>query len=147
MLEMSETINAAIPCPYCNVFPVLVSGKAVYPAPRFKDLWKKNFWMCKKCDARVGCHPGTTRALGRLANKELRDLKMKAHKAFDPLWFEYGGMSRTVAYSWLSKELGIDCSFCHIGMFDEDTCRKVIEVCEAWQAKRKSRAEMKKKTK
>ena len=29
-------------------------------------------YICKPCDAYVGVHKGTDKALGRLANKELR---------------------------------------------------------------------------
>jgi hypothetical protein len=34
----------------------------------------------------VGCHKGTTKPLGRLADAELREWKKRAHAAFDPVW-------------------------------------------------------------
>jgi len=38
-------------------------------------------------------------------------------------------MTRTDAYGWLSRQLGIEFKSCHIGMFDVEMCQKVIEVC------------------
>ena len=36
-------------------------------------------------------------------------------------------MSRAKAYRWLSNRLSIPKSHCHIGMFDVNQCRAVIE--------------------
>ena len=83
--------------------------------------------MCKPCGAWVGCHKGTTKALGRIANKELRQLKHQAHEAFDPIW-QKGRVSRSEAYEILSIALGLPIWQTHIGMFDETMCRRVIEV-------------------
>lgn len=65
--------------------------------------------------------------MGRLANKELRALKHQAHEAFDPIWKE-GHLPRTAAYEVLSAAFGLPTEQTHIGMFDEDMCRKVIEL-------------------
>jgi hypothetical protein len=99
-------------------------------------------YLCRRCDAWVGVHKGTDKPLGRLANKELRDWKKKAHAAFDPLWQaklskrrrERGENYKKVwargsGYRWLSEQLGIERKLCHIGMFDVETCRRVVEVC------------------
>lgn len=113
-------------CDYCGERSRLVTGKTVYPhIPRLHD---KPIYACMPCRAWVGCHPGGTQPLGRLANGELRKLKMAAHDAFDPLWKD-GPMKRKEAYGWLSKKLGIPVEETHIGMFDADQCRKVVEVC------------------
>lgn len=92
------------------------------------------------CDAYVGCHPGTNRPLGRLADLKLREAKQAAHDAFDPLWrrkMERDGCSkgqaRTAAYAWLSKVTGIVPEKCHIGMFDELECRAVLNACAPYQ--------------
>lgn len=121
-------------CPYCDREALLVPGRAVYPKrPQF---WAKPVWWCKPCDAWVGCHPGTERPLGRLANAELRLAKQEAHAAFDPLWkrkMEREGISKTKArgagYKWLSEQLGIDRRRCHIGHMDVAACRRVVELC------------------
>lgn len=112
-------------CPYCEAVSELVGGDVIYP--HRPDLANKWFYRCLPCDAYVGCHPGTQKPLGRLANAELRRAKSRAHAAFDPLW-KNGPMKRSHAYQFLSKRLGIPVQDCHIGMFDLETCQKVLEV-------------------
>jgi hypothetical protein len=87
--------------------------------------------MCTPCDARVGCHPGTSTPLGRLANGELRKAKQEAHAAFDPMW-KTGIKTRGGAYAWLKDQLNLEKNKCHIGMFDVETCYKVVEVCREY---------------
>lgn len=121
-----------VQCPYCGAAAPLVTGADVYPHRR--DLHEIFLYRCTPCDAWVGCHRGTTRPLGRLANAELRRAKQAAHAAFDPLWRHRAGirtarMPRAKAYAWLARELGIEAADCHIGMFDVATCRRVVEVC------------------
>lgn len=113
-------------CPYCHGEAVLVDGSVIYPLR--PDLYEKTFYRCEPCKAYVGCHPGTTNPLGRLANAELRKAKMSAHAAFDPLW-KGKKRSRRQAYAWLAHELGIDVSRCHIGEFDIEQCQRVVDVC------------------
>lgn len=95
-------------------------------------------WVCVRCKAWVGCHPGTEKPLGGLANAELRAWKVKAHAAFDPLW--QGKMrrdrcrkdqARRAGYAWLARQLGIDVNRCHIGYMNIDECKKVVEICSA----------------
>lgn len=115
-----------VTCPYCHEPAPLVTGREVYP--HRPDLFAMSFYACLPCDARVGCHPGTTKPLGRLANAEGRKLKMAAHAAFDPIWKD-GKRKRKDAYRWLADELGIEVNRCHIGYFNEDECRRVVAVC------------------
>lgn len=91
------------------------------------------------CDAYVGCHPGSTTALGRLANHELRYWKKRAHAALDPLWQQRwrtrGGKkakARGAAYSFLRQKMGLTAEECHIGMFDVARCRQVVELCSPY---------------
>ena len=114
-------------CPYCNKNAKIVSGKVIYP--HRPDLRELRFWYCADCKAWVGCHKLTDRPLGRLANKELRLWKMKAHELFDPKW-RRDGMKRIEAYQWLAIRLGIPYKDCHIGMFDVEMCKKTVEVCK-----------------
>ncbi|MGL6141541.1 MAG: zinc-finger-containing protein, partial [Enterobacterales bacterium] len=73
------------------------------------------------------------KALGRLANAELRKAKSLAHRAFDDIWRDKH-MSRSQAYSWLAESLGIEKKDCHIGMFDVDMCMRVVDVSENYTA-------------
>lgn len=123
---------AGVTCPYCSKPAQLVTGAVIY-AHR-PDLHHLKFWQCRPCDAYVGCHKAGngygdgSRPLGRLANAELRAAKSRAHAAFDPMWKD-GGMPRGKAYAWLARQLGIPKEQCHIGEFDVDTCRRVVELC------------------
>lgn len=122
---------SAVKCDYCGNDARLTDGREVYP--HRPDLFAKAFYVCTPCDARVGCHPGTTNALGRLANAELRAAKQSAHAAFDPLW-RSGPLKRKDAYYRLSKALGIPFGDCHIGMFDVETCRRVVALVPSIEA-------------
>lgn len=113
-------------CPYCNASAFLVTGREIYP--HRSDLYEKYYYRCKPCNAFVGCHPGTKRPLGRLANTDLRHAKMAAHAAFDPLW-KQRAMTRRQAYAWLAETLDIPANQCHIGLFDLVLCARVVEAC------------------
>ncbi len=124
-------------CSYCDNKAILVTGKVIYP--HRPDLATKKFWNCIPCKAYVGCHPVSNHhktddvPLGRLANAELRKLKSQAHAAFDPKW-RSGMMTRKEAYGILADRLGIKRKDCHIGMFEEETCLKVVEISgEDWR--------------
>ena len=84
-------------------------------------------YMCEKCGAFVGVHHGTNKPLGTLADSTTRSARASAHAAFDTLWGE-GSMSRSEAYRWLAKQLGLTEDECHIGMFTKEQCQKTIEL-------------------
>ena len=59
-----------------------------------------------------------------------------AHAAFDPMIdakMARDGCSRSKArragYGWLALNLGLERRDCHIGMFDEAMCARVLELC------------------
>lgn len=123
--------NHAI-CPYCETPAALVEhGDDLYPYSRsFGPLW-----ACR-CGAYVGCHPGTTLPLGRLADNDLRAAKKLAHAVFDPIWQKNidgkatkAQAARSFGYAWLAKEMGISPDQCHIGWFDLAQCQRVIDIC------------------
>lgn len=125
-----------VKCDYCGENAKLVGGDVIYP--HRKDLYHLNFWKCPDCvDTYVGCHRNDARVdgvisngklpLGRLANANLRKAKSKAHAAFDPIWRDSPTITRGEAYKMLAAYLQIPRKHCHIGMFDEDMCRKVEE--------------------
>lgn len=121
-------------CPYCGDPAEFLENSAVlYHGTDYGPTWR-----CFNCSAWVGCHKGTKRPLGRLANAELRSAKMAAHAAFDRLWKAKirrdqcsKKAARGAGYRWLAAQLGIDPKDCHIGMMDADLCRRVVAVCEA----------------
>jgi hypothetical protein len=125
-------------CEYCGALAERVTGAEIY-AHR-KDLGHKIFWRCVPCKAWVGCHLGSDRPLGRLANEELRNWKRAAHDAFDPLWRTVGNNkkrqreAKSRAYAALARELGIPREEAHIGMFDIDLCRRTVAIIEKLKA-------------
>jgi hypothetical protein len=116
-------------CPYCNSKTEYVDSSCIYG---------KSYGMiyiCKPCDAYVGVHKGTDKALGRLANKDLRHWKKEAHAHFDPIWkkeVEKGidkKGARNKAYKWLSEQMELHIDLTHIGMMDIKQCKQVVKFC------------------
>lgn len=141
MKLLREAILRGEICPYCKRGTYLVDSSIIYSGKSYGKLY-----ICGSCDAYVGVHKGTKRALGRLANSELRYWKKEAYAEFDPLWeflIEERGMSKEAArsycYSWLSKNLGTPLEETHIGMFDVEECKRVIQICSPIHKKIKER--------
>lgn len=109
-------------CPYCNSQAEYVDSIEVYRSRSYGMIY-----ICFPCKAYVGVHKGTDRPLGRLANAELRQWKIKAHDAFDPLW-KSKEMTRGKAYKWLRDNLGIPKEDCHIGKMDVAMCMNVVDL-------------------
>jgi hypothetical protein len=110
-------------CPYCAGSAPLVTGEAIYP--HRPDLFKKKFYLCKPCNAYVGCHSTGSgeKPLGRLANAELRREKQKVHAVIDPVW-KSGNLSRKEVYAALAVFMGLQKHETHVGMFDIEQCKK-----------------------
>lgn len=117
-------------CPYCQRTAALVDSIVIYRTRSYGPAWR-----CAPCDAYVGCHPGTERPLGRLANAELRKAKIEAHKYFDSIWRE-GHMSRSEAYRWLADQLGMHPRGVHIGYFGVEQCVRVVEISRKFYLER-----------
>ena len=77
---MKGGVHLEIPkiCRYCGGVVRLAPAAEVYgvAAARRLGIEREKFYQCQNCNARVGCHKGTTRPLGNLANETLR-LKRK----------------------------------------------------------------------
>lgn len=52
-------------------------------------------------------------------------LRIFAHDDFDKLW-KSGAMSRSAAYAWLSKQMGLPPSKTHMKLFTISQCELVI---------------------
>ena len=107
-------------CRYCGSVIRLVPAETVYDEYT-ERLGKKGemIYQCQNCGARVGCHKGTNRPFGKVANEMLRCKRVQAHRAFDSLW-KQRGMKRRNAYRWLAKEMGLPMNAAHIGGFEMD---------------------------
>jgi ssDNA-binding Zn-finger/Zn-ribbon topoisomerase 1 len=80
-----------------------------------------------KCKATHGAHEDGS-PLGIPADKETKRWRMKCHEVFDQLWKnpEYC-YSRREAYELLQRLTGLPEEEAHIGRFDIDTCKRVIQ--------------------
>lgn len=85
-------------------------------------------YICDDCKAYVGVHDTKNKLpLGRLANKELRDLKMKCHNLFDPLW-KNTKFKRKDCYGYLANKLGLHLRETHFGWFNKEYLEKALIV-------------------
>lgn len=130
-MSKKKLIPQEVRCPYCRRKAEFVDSKIIYG--RSYGM----IYLCRNCLAYVGVHKGTAVPLGRLANAQLRYWKKRAHDAFDPLW-KYGRFKRcrNVAYAWLSEQMGLPIEKTHIGMFDVEDCKRVVDICNAERYRR-----------
>ena len=115
-------------CPYCKNEAPWVENQAIYGRNFGKSYM---CYYCKPCNAYVGCHNNTRKPLGTMANKELRDWRIKAHAVFDLLWkneIKSKGFSKKIrrekAYGLLEGNFGFKV---HIAESDVEMCKKIIE--------------------
>ena len=120
-------------CQYCGKETELVDSGVIY-GKSYGLIYR-----CCPCDAYVGCHPRTYKPLGTVANKELREWRKKAHSIFDPMWKAKIKrdkcsklVARNAAYKWLAEQLNLPVEDTHIGMFNVEQCKRVIEICSTY---------------
>ena len=122
-------------CRYCGGTIRLVPAASIYGESTERlGMTNEKIYQCQNCNARVGCHKGTTRPLGNVANEVLRLKRIETHQIFDQFWRSHG-MSRTQAYKWLAKEFALPENCAHIGGFEMEQCQKLIERCREKAAK------------
>lgn len=111
-------------CRYCGSLVVYTSNAEIYG----KEYGTGKCYLCRNCRAFVGVHPGTDTPLGTLANEELREWRKEAHFWFDRIWKKPTRITtRYNAYGYLARKMGLPREETHIGMFEIEQCKKVIE--------------------
>ena len=116
----------SVACPYCGQPAKLVDSATVYHGRSYGMIWD-----CRPCDAYVGVHKNSRdfKPLGRLANRELRGWKQRAHAAFDPLWLGLGAkMKRWEAYAFMQQAMGLTSEDAHIGKFTVEDCKNLVSI-------------------
>ena len=116
------TNEPAVICPYCGQPAKWVSNAVIYGKPYGSSYM---IWWCQSCDAYVGCHNNTKKPKGTLANGVLREWRIKAHNAVDPLWRELKIMGRQEMYARMQDDFNLDTPV-HIGESDIEMCKKII---------------------
>jgi ssDNA-binding Zn-finger/Zn-ribbon topoisomerase 1 len=105
-------------CPYCGGEINMVHSSVIYGknAPDYGNMYAcQNY---PKCDS----YGGTT-----VASKQLRELRKECHRKFDQIW-KSGSKSRKASYIWLSREMKKPREDCHISLFREDDCLRLLEI-------------------
>lgn len=120
--DIQEEILEGKVCPYCYMESQYIDSSEYYS----NGVSYGMIYICKPCDAIVGVHKGTDKALGRLADPTLRKYKKEAHKYFDIIWKD-GHLKRSEAYEKLAEHLNLPKEYTHIGMFSVKTCEEVID--------------------
>lgn len=121
-------------CRYCGGKIELADAREIYgDAVERLALENEKIYLCRTCNARVGCHRSTVRPLGNVANEVLRLKRRETHEIFDAFW-RRKRLTRTRAYQWLAGELGLPEKKTHIGSFEMDDCQRVIELCSQFES-------------
>ncbi len=130
-------MNIPIICRYCGSPIALADPREVFGDSTDRlGLEGEFIYLCRNCSARVGCHRGTKRPLGNVANEVLRLKRRETHQIFDAFW-KSAGMSRSSAYHWLGQKMNLPDHLAHIGSFEMDQCHQVIRLCQEHENLRK----------
>lgn len=126
-------------CPYCGRRAVLRPITYVVGENRRIFDPDQMVYVCSvypACNAYVAANKKNLRPLGSLADGELRNLRIQAHRALRSLW-QNGYLSEKDAYHWLSGKLGLTEKDTHIAKFSHYRCKETIRCCEAYIEERR----------
>lgn len=115
-------------CQYCNNKAEWVENKEIY-GRNYGNSYM--IWLCRPCDAYVGCHKNTRNSLGTLANKELREIRKKAKGRFitrfmDGDWNDKDKKKR--AYKIIRNLFGYKF---HFGSSTVEDCQRIINFIDS----------------
>lgn len=120
--------NQRLKCPYCGRLAVLRPAAFVYG----DNAIEEHVYVCANypaCDSYVGVHRGTLKPKGTLANGDLRNIRIRAHKLFSQFWAN-GIMTKKQAYRWIQYKFALTEDQAHIGSFSEYMCRQLMDECQ-----------------
>lgn len=122
-------------CRYCGGVIRCIPARKVYgKATNRLKMQGQWLYQCQNYNARVGCHRDSKRPLGNVANEVLRLKRVETHQVFDAFW-QRQGMTRTAAYKWLAERMELPEERAHIGGFEMDQCRKLVDICTGLDGK------------
>lgn len=114
-------------CPYCGRAAVLKPAAYVY-GDRAMDEYIYACAGYPACDSYVGVHRETLKPKGTLANGDLRNLRIRAHKLLSQLWLN-GIMTKKQAYRWIGYKFALTEDQAHIGSFSKYMCGQLMDEC------------------
>jgi len=127
--KTKKKANQVIRCPYCGSVATLRPAAEIYHDASREGL----LYVCSHypvCKSYVSVYPGTKMPMGPLANGDLRNLRIRAHRKFDRIW-QTGIMSRQDAYRWMADFFCLPLREAHIGKFSEYRCEELIKKCDS----------------
>lgn len=119
-------LSSPIPtmCPYCGGSVILTVNAEVYG--KNYGTWPY-IYLCKVCEAFTSLHHLTDLPYGTLADKATRELRKKVAELFDTYHILTSSKRKDVIFV-LSVALNIPEDHCKWRWFDEDTCKKAINL-------------------
>lgn len=120
--QMRETLY----CPYCKRPGVLRPAAYVYGDNNLDP--EKYLYVCSgypSCDSYIGAHKKSMRPMGTMADSNLRNKRIEAHRALDAIW-KNGYMTKHSTYIWLQNRLNLREKDTHIGKFSYYLCEQTI---------------------
>lgn len=121
--KVKHRLAAPTECHLCESPVYLVRNSVIYG----EDYGKWPYaYICGKCTAYVGLHPGTDLPLGTIADRFTRNARKEAKKLFNLHILTTFKKDKAAAYMWLSAALRIPHQRCHFGMFTEQEALESI---------------------
>ncbi len=117
-------------CPYCHSKAILRPARFVHEKNTI--VTGKHLYVCANwptCDAYVSAHDHNLRPMGVLANGELRNQRILAHRALER-YRKVTGMTKRELYIWLRTKLDLAEKDAHVAAFTDEQCSQVIRLCE-----------------
>ena len=112
---------------HCGATAVLRPASFIHTNPYYDEY----IYVCSKypeCDSYVGAHKRSRKPKGTLADKNLRNKRIEAHKIFNKLWTT-GLMEKWQAYKWMQGKLGLHRYDAHIAKLSPYMCDLLIKYC------------------
>jgi hypothetical protein len=110
-------------CTYCGRDAEWVPNSEVYGRNYGASYM---IWLCRPCDAYVGCHNNTQAPKGSFANRELRQARRAAHAVIDPIW-QSGRYRRKTVHKRLAEAFGEEV---HVATSDVARCHEIIKTAK-----------------
>ena len=107
-------------CPFCKNPAIWIENSSVYGRNFGKSYM---IWLCKPCDAYVGCHNNTKKPLGTIADRATRQARKNTHAILDPLW-RNGTYGRKEIYAKLKEHFGREI---HVGESSIEQCKEISD--------------------
>lgn len=137
MIELKPTV-----CNICGGKVEYIDIRKVYGYRTQLKYDSSGFcYRCKNCGALVGTHKDRPdEAMGLLANREMSEMRIKAHKMFDKFWMGTGKSIRTQVrtdcYERLAEEMKIPVEECHFAYFTMEQLEQAYSIlCRWWREK------------